>query len=137
MFHSKLCVLFNLPKESAYAAGECKHDHGGYFIIDGKEKVLVSQEKFADNMLYIKKHKEDSIYTYSAEIRSVSEDPSKPVRTVSVNMVAPSTKYSNLNIVVLVPNIRIPVPLFILMRALGVTSDKDIGLALSFEHGSK
>ena len=126
MVHSNLCVLKNLPEQTRYAMGECKHDYGGYFIIDGMEKALVSQEKFADNMLYIKKHKDDSNYEYSAEIRSVSEDPSKPIRTTSVNIVSPSTKFTNMNIVVMVPNVRIPVPLFILMRALGVESDKDI-----------
>ena len=41
-------------------------------------------------------------------------------------MVAPSSTYSNNQIVVEVPNVRKPVPLFILMRALGVESDKAI-----------
>ena len=126
MLHSNLCVLRSLNKDTRYNMGECKHDFGGYFIIDGKEKVIVGQEKFADNMMYIKNHSADSKYLCSAEVRSVSEDPSKPVRTSSVNLVGPSPKFSNLNIVVMVPNIRIPVPLFILMRALGVISDKKI-----------
>jgi len=126
MLHSNLCILNSLSKDIRYNMGECRHDFGGYFIIDGKEKVVVGQEKFADNMMYIKNHTSDSKYLCSAEVRSVSEDPSKPVRTSSVNLVAPSPKFSNLNIVVMVPNVRIPVPLFILMRALGVVSDKEI-----------
>jgi DNA-directed RNA polymerase II subunit RPB2 len=126
MLHSNMCVLRSLNKETRYNMGECRHDFGGYFIIDGKEKVIVGQEKFADNMMYIKKHHKDSKYKFSAEIRSVSEDPSKPVRTSSVNLVAPSPTHSNLNIVIMVPNVRIPVPLFVLMRALGVVSDKQI-----------
>ena len=101
-------------------------DYGGYFIIDGKEKVIVSQEKFADNMLYIRRYKDDEIYSYSAEIRSVSEDTSKPIRTTSVKIVAPSASFTNNQIVVSVPNVKKPVPLFILIRALGIISDKDI-----------
>lgn len=62
--------------------GECRNDIGGYFIIDGKEKTVICQEKFGDNMLYIRKASNDqAAYTYSAEIRSVSENVSKPVRT--------------------------------------------------------
>jgi DNA-directed RNA polymerase II subunit RPB2 len=126
MLQSDLCVLNGMTKEVRFNAGECRNDYGGYFIIDGKEKVIIPQEKFADNMLYIRSYKDDDIYSYSAEIRSVSEDSSKPIRTTSVKIVAPSSSYSNNQIVVSVPNVKKPVPLFILMRALGVISDKDI-----------
>jgi DNA-directed RNA polymerase II subunit RPB2 len=115
-----------MNKDVRFNMGECRNDYGGYFIIDGKEKVIISQEKFADNMLYIRTNKADDLYSHSAEIRSVSEDTSKPIRTSSVRIVAPSPSLSNNQIVVSVPNVKKPVPLFILMRALGVISDKDI-----------
>ena len=126
MLQSDLCILKGLEREVRFNAGECRNDYGGYFIIDGKEKIIIPQEKFADNMLYIREYKSDDIYSHSAEIRSVSENSSKPIRTTSVRIVAPSFKYSNQQIVVNVPNVKKPVPLFILMRALGVISDKDI-----------
>jgi len=126
MLQSDLCILKSLSTEVRFNMGECRNDYGGYFIIDGKEKVIVSQEKFADNMLYLKVNKKDDTYSHSAEIRSVSEDTSKEIRTTSVYIVAPSPTYSNNQIVVAVPNVKKVVPLFILMRALGVISDKDI-----------
>ena len=126
MIQSDLCILNTLNKEVRFNMGECRNDYGGYFIVDGMEKVIISQEKFANNLLYIKKNKKDDIYSFSAEIRSVSEDTSKPIRTTSVKIVAPSPTLSNNQIVVSVPNVKKPVPLFILMRALGVVSDKDI-----------
>ena len=125
MVQSDFCILHGLPKETRHAMGECRNDLGGYFIIDGKEKTIVSQEKFADNMLYIKKVNDEK-YLYSAEIRSVSENVSKPVRTFSVKICTPSSKYTNKQIVVNIPNVRSPVPLFIVFRALGIISDKDI-----------
>ena len=126
MLHSKLCVLRDLGSEVRFQMGECRNDMGGYFIIDGKEKAVMPQEKFADNMMYIKKNTSDDKYQISCIIRTVSENASKPERTLKVSIVNPTEKYSNLNIVVDVPNIRAPVPLFILMRALGILSDKDI-----------
>ena len=126
MVQSNMCILNSLPKEIRFNMGECRNDYGGYFIIDGKEKAIIPQEKFADNMLYIKQNNDDDLYSHSAEIRSVSEDTSKPQRTLSVRIVAPIPTNNNGNIVVNVPNVRKPVPLFILMRALGVVSDKDI-----------
>jgi DNA-directed RNA polymerase II subunit RPB2 len=126
MLQSNLCILNGLARDVRFNMGECKNDYGGYFIIDGKEKVIVSQEKFADNILYIRKNKDDNIYSFSAEVRSVSEDASKPIRTTAVKIVAPSTVLSNNQVVVLIPNVRKPIPLFILMRALGVVSDQQI-----------
>ena len=126
MVHSNLCILSGLPKDVIYNLGEDKNDHGGYFIIDGKEKIIVSQEIFADNMLYIQTRSEDDKYSHSVEIRTVSEDTSKPERKLRVYMVAPTPRYTNNQIVVEIPNVKRPIPLFILMRALGVISDYDI-----------
>ena len=125
MLQSDLCILNGLDREVRFRMGECRNDKGGYFIIDGKEKTIICQEKFADNMLYVR-DKANDLYSHSAEIRSVSEDASKPVRTLSIKLVAPSLSLSNKNIVVIVPNVRKPVPLFILMRALGIESDREI-----------
>ena len=133
MVQSDFCILNKLTPEIRFSMGECKQDLGGYFIISGKEKTVVSQEKFADNMLYVRKFiKEDDEdeteleHLYSAELRSVSENPSKPIRKFSISLVAPNVKFTNNNIVVNIPNVRKPVPLFIVMRALGIISDKDI-----------
>ena len=125
MVQSSFCVLHGLPKEVRHSMGECSNDVGGYFIIDGKEKTVIPQEKFADNMLYVHKV-EDGVHLCSSEIRSVSENVSKPIRILSVKIVAPSPSYTFQNIVVNIPNVRKPVPLFILFRALGVLSDKQI-----------
>jgi DNA-directed RNA polymerase II subunit RPB2 len=126
MVQSNLCILKGLVSEVRFNLGECRNDYGGYFIIDGKEKCIVSQEKFGNNMLYVRKNGVDDLYSYSCEVRSVSEDSSKPIRYTSVKIIAPDASYTNNQIVVDIPNVKKPVPLFILMRALGVVSDKDI-----------
>ena len=136
MLHSDFCILKGLPIEIRHTMGECRSDVGGYFIIQGLEKTVVTQEKFADNMLWVRKGK-DTIddegnvisatdYLYSADIRSISENVSKPIRNLSVQIVAPTASYTNRQIVVNIPNVRKPVPLFVLFRALGIVTDKAI-----------
>ena len=125
MLQSDLCILSGLSPDLRFYAGECKSDPGAYFIIDGKEKCIVCQEKFADNMIYVRDSVDD-MYSHSAEVKSRSEDASKPVRTSAVKIVAPGIEYTNNQIVVVIPNVKKPIPLFIVMRALGVLSDKKI-----------
>ena len=125
MVQSDLCILNGLNKISRFNLGECKNDYGGYFIIDGKEKVIITQESLANNIVYVEK-KKDKNYVYQAVIKSVSEDVTKSKRNLFVRLIKPNNKFTNGQILVEIPNIRKPIPLFILMRALGVISDKDI-----------
>ena len=52
MLRSKFCYLSSLTAEEMYAQGECRHELGGYFIIDGGERVLLSQERLGNNLYY-------------------------------------------------------------------------------------
>ena len=126
MVQSNLCILHNLPRDMRFSLGECKNDFGGYFIIDGKEKVVIPQEQFGDNMMNIYKDKNDK-YTYSLDFKSVSENVSKPVRQLSIRILASTDTQKKNNIGVFIPNAGAqPIPLFIVFRALGVISDEEI-----------
>jgi DNA-directed RNA polymerase II subunit RPB2 len=125
MVQSHYCILSGLPREIRHTMGECRNDVGGYFLIDGKEKTIISQEKFGYNMLNVHKGNDDKVL-FAADITSVSENVAKPIRSLSVQMIAPTASYTFKNIVVKMPNVRAPVPLFILFRALGIVSDKQI-----------
>jgi len=126
MVQSNLCILHNLPREMRFSFGECKNDVGGYFIIDGKEKVVIPQEQFGNNMMNIYKDKNEK-YTFSLDFKSVSENVSKPVRQLSIRILASTDTQQKNNIGVFIPNAGAqPIPLFIVFRALGVISDDEI-----------
>lgn len=49
MLRSTYCLLNNLVDRDLTELNECPLDPGGYFIINGSEKVLIAQEKMATN----------------------------------------------------------------------------------------
>ena len=131
MLQSSLCILNHLHKDVRFSMGECRYDYGGYFIIDGKERIIIPQETLANNMIFTYTHASGSKYTHTAEINSqMSSTINPPVRKLSIHIVASKNKNQNKNdgnqLVVVIPDVRKPIPLFILMRALGIISDKDI-----------
>ena len=73
MLHSHLCILHNQPPAILGEMGECIYDQGGYFIVDGKEKVIVAQERIVTNKIFINKSK-DNKYSYEGLIRCTSEE---------------------------------------------------------------
>ena len=86
MLHSCKCNLYNKNKQSVIKSGECKYDNGGYFIINGKEKVIISQERQVENRLYIQKNNVDPKIQYELSIRSVPENIFQPARITRVYM---------------------------------------------------
>ncbi|MDD5318166.1 MAG: DNA-directed RNA polymerase subunit B'' [Candidatus ainarchaeum sp.] len=63
MLKSKLCHLDNMSREELYDAGEDPDDPGGYFVINGSERVLVSIEDLAPNRIMVSKEKDGAIIT--------------------------------------------------------------------------
>jgi DNA-directed RNA polymerase II subunit RPB2 len=149
MLHSNICVLNNQTGPILREMGECKYDQGGYFIINGKEKVIVAQERIATNRLFINKSKDDK-YKYHGLIRCTSEE--NPLFPKTINLYVyedrkikkakeddesdeedqaeevEDKKQPNIPNAITIesPNISKPIPLFMLFRAFGVESDYDI-----------
>ena len=130
MLRSTYCLLNGLTDRDLTELNECPLDPGGYFIINGSEKVLIAQEKMATNTVYVFSKKEAK-YAYTAEIRSYIENSTRPVSTLWVSQMArggTGVKKSAMGqrIVVTLPYIRQEIPIMIVFRALGFVSDRDI-----------
>ncbi|XP_050705237.1 DNA-directed RNA polymerase II subunit RPB2-like isoform X3 [Eriocheir sinensis] len=87
MLRSTYCLLSGLTDRDLQEVNECPLDPGGYFIINGSEKVLIAQEKMATNTVYVFSMK-DGKYAYKCEIRSCIEHSAQPVSTLWINMMA-------------------------------------------------
>ena len=126
MLKSSICVLSQYKHMDTNETGECKFDAGGYFIINGSEKTVLGQERAAENKVYcFNISKNSTKYTWMAEIKCVPDN--KCISPKQINMMI-TTKNNGFGfpIVIQIPRIKVPVPLFIVFRAIGVESDKEI-----------
>ena len=121
MVRSKNCIL-----SQKGGHGECPYDVGGYFIINGNEKVIISQEKIANNLIQVFKNpKNYTKYSHICETRSLNENTFGIPKTVSIKITNKSDIYSNY-IRIQLPHMKVEIPVFIILRALGCETDKDI-----------
>jgi DNA-directed RNA polymerase II subunit RPB2 len=126
MLKSNICVLNQYKYVENQHTGECNYDAGGYFIINGSEKTVLGQERAAENKVYCYNiSKNDTKYTWKAEIKSVPDF--KCISPKQINMMI-SSKNNGFGcpICIQIPRVKQPIPLFIVFRALGVLSDKEI-----------
>jgi len=125
MVKSDFCMLKNETNKNCIDE-ECKHDLGGYFIINGNEKVIVGQEKITPNkVLVFKNNKASSKYSHVCDVKSESSKGFNSPKNVSVKLTGRDSVLGR-TIKVAIPHSRVDVPLFVLFRALGVISDKEI-----------
>merc|ERR550534_182841 len=130
MLRSTFCLLNDLLDRDLTELNECPLDPGGYFVINGSEKVLIAQEKMASNTVYVFQ-KKDSKYAYTCEIRSCLEQSSRPTSTMFISMLARGSggaKKSAIGqrIIAILPYIKQEIPIMIVFRALGFVADRDI-----------
>ena len=134
MLHSKYCLLYDQEPETLRLMGESPNEQGGYFIINGKEKTVIAQEQtMAINILYLTNYgKSNNKWSHKVDIFSRIENVNTAPKMFSIRMAkereteSALTEFNPLTLYVHVPYIRKEVPLFILLRALGLESDKEI-----------
>jgi DNA-directed RNA polymerase II subunit RPB2 len=126
MLKSNICVLTQYKHVENSQTGECRFDAGGYFIINGSEKTVLGQERAAENKVYcFNVSKNNTKYTWMAEIKSIPDF--KCISPKQINMMVSSKNNGFGNpICVQLPRVKQTIPLFILFRALGVLSDREI-----------
>lgn len=69
MLRSKYCNLHGLSREELIKHGEDPDDHGGYFILNGNERVMITVEDLAPNKLFVEKSS-TSTSKYTARVFS-------------------------------------------------------------------
>lgn len=124
MVRSNYCVL-NTITQHACNMGECPYDYGGYFIVNGNEKIVISQDRIAENKTYVFLNTKATTFSYTAEIRSTQDNVFSVPKITTIKMSSKSNQYGHY-IKVNIHHIKHDIPLFVLFRALGVESDKDI-----------
>ena len=126
MLKSCICVLTQHSHLDHNVTGECPYDAGGYFIINGSEKTVLGQERAAENkVLCYNVAKNNNKWRYIAEIKSIPD--SKCISPKQINMMV-VTKQNGFGhpLVIQIPRMKQPISLFIVFRALGILSDREI-----------
>ncbi len=123
MIKSKIDPLSRLTPEQMIQAGEDPYDPGGYFIINGSEKVVVIQEDLAVNRIIVGKSTASTArITHSAKVVST-------VLGIRRQIIVDRMNDGSLEVSIS----RIPhrIPFIILMKALGFEKDTEIYYAVS------
>jgi DNA-directed RNA polymerase II subunit RPB2 len=120
MLHSRYCVLYGKPQSFLKEIGECIYDSGGYFIIDGSEKVLITRQEKAFNTLDISFQESNPDTSIYSSISCLNSETRK-VKRISFFWLRQQNTLQ-----ISIPFVRSPIPIFIIFRAMGLQADEDI-----------
>ena len=124
MVGSILCNVYNMTSEEKIKYRECAYDNGGYFIIKGKERVLISQCRNMYNKILVFQQnmnkKSGNKYSHIAEMRSMSNETGHSVLIKACFGVDKRT------ITFSIPYIKDDIPVGVIFKALGFTTQQEI-----------
>ena len=127
MVNSKYCLLSDQKHIHPQVLGECAEDYGGYFIVSGGERVIISQERMSENRpVVFRNNRNASKEKEVIEVKSIGPDNDQVPKSNAVKIMYHPKNPQILLLRVTMPRIKTEVPLWILFRALGVVPDRDI-----------
>jgi len=127
MVGSKYCLLHDQKHLTPIALGECAEDYGGYFIVGGGERVIISQERMAANRPVVFRNNRNPTKEFEViEVKSIGPDNDQVPKSNAVKiMYHPKNPQIHL-LRATMPRVKTDIPLWILFRALGLLKDKEI-----------
>ena len=124
MLKSKLCFLSQLSKDELVGAGEDPDDPGGYFVVNGSERVIVAMEDLAPNRIIVDIDEKGTKPVYQAKIFST---------TVGFRARIELKLKSDGVIYVTMPGVPTEIPFVVIMRALDLEKDIDIAETVTLD----
>ena len=112
MLRSSRCVLSGKSERWAGALQECAVDPGGYFIVKGQEKVILVQEQLSKNRVIVE--------SFKGMIQASVTSSTHERKSKSYVLVKKGKIYMRHNV------LSEDVPIVIILKAMGVHSDKEI-----------
>lgn len=132
MLKSSICILSQNNHIHPSLTGECEMDCGGYFIVKGSEKTVLGQERAAENRVSCFDGKNTTKWTWYAEIKSVPHSKCISPKQIEMMIASKNNGFGH-GIYIQIPRIKQPIELFVLFRAIGIISDKDICQYISLD----
>lgn len=122
MLKSKICPLSTMSQNELIEIGEDPDDPGGYFVINGTERILVLVEEIASNRVIASRVNSGNV----SEMARVHSEKDGYVQRHLIERKNDGT------ITISFANVS-KLPVVILMKALGLESDRDILTAVSLD----
>jgi DNA-directed RNA polymerase II subunit RPB2 len=110
-----MCNLKISRPDNSY---ECPLDGGGYFMVNGNEKVIINQEKMRTNFVFVK---QTAPGNFNAEIRSLNVAKTRSTSTMHITLIRRAGQRGAM-LTVTLPFIDCAIPLATMFKLIGFTS---------------
>ena len=127
MVGSRLCLLKDQKHVPPMDLGECPEDVGGYFIVGGGERAIISQERMSENRPVVFRNNRNQAKEWEViEVKSIGPLNEQVPKSNSVRIQYHPKNQQIMYLRATIPRMKTEIPLFILFRALGVIEDETI-----------
>ena len=127
MVGSSLCLLREQKHVYPMDLGECPEDVGGYFIVGGGERTIISQERMSENRPVVFRNNRNPTKEWEViEVKSIGPMNEQVPKSNSVRIQYHPKNQQIMYLRATIPRMKTEIPLFILFRALGVLDDEKI-----------